>query len=45
MEDLSRENTILKRAVAIQAQRLTEASASLAELPTLKAQVRHMITY
>ena len=39
-EDLSRENTILKRAVAIQAQRLSEASASLAELPALKAQVR-----
>ena len=39
LEDVSRENTILKRAVTIQAQRLNEASAALAGVPALKAQV------
>ena len=39
LEDVSRENTILKRAVTIQAQRLNEASAAVAAMPALKAQV------
>ena len=40
LEDVSRENTILKRAVTIQAQRLNEASAAVAAMPALKAQAR-----
>ena len=39
LEHLAKENYILKKAVLVQSQRLTEAQASLSELPALRAQV------